>query len=88
MVLHSTTNFYLLVGSVMLPTMYGLGCQSLLPLVNQYSISTFTDIDSTHAGLVNLHNNIHIHFINDKIKTHSFSNLHNGTYLVHAGEKT
>ena len=46
------------------------------------------DADRAYAGLVNLHNKIHIHFINEKIKTHSFSNLHNGTYLVHAGEKT
>ena len=46
------------------------------------------DVDRAYACLVNLHNKIHIHFINEKIKTHSFSNFHNGIYLVHAEEKT
>lgn len=46
------------------------------------------DVHRAYAGLVNLHNKINIHFLNETIKTHSFSNLYNGTYLVHAEEKT
>lgn len=88
MFLPSTTNFYPLGDSVILLRLHGLCCQSPLPRVVSHSTNAFMDVQVAYACLVNLHNKIYSHFIDEKIKTHSLNDLYNGTYLVHAREKT